>query len=138
VILFIQKNGKVKERRLCVHGSLHVSSQFSKDPLRIQQLQPLHEILAENSNSSIQMKLYCVLLNIFKISLCLIKLWTSCIGLTIFVKVILLCYMLCLGIGYQLHSCFLLHRSCWNCKCFSQKPSGHNQVKCSYKRLKYF
>lgn len=106
--LFIQKNGKVKEGRLCVHGSFHVSSQFNKDPLWVQQLQPLHEMLMEYSNSSIQMKLYCVPFNIFKIPLCLIKLWTSCIGLTIFVEVILLCYMLRLGTVYRLTQLFII------------------------------
>jgi len=43
-------------------------------------------MLMEYSNRSIQMKLYCVPLNIFKIHLCLIELWRSYIGLTVFVS----------------------------------------------------
>jgi hypothetical protein len=55
-MLFIQKNGNVTEGKLLIHGSLHVSPQFNKDPLQVQQLEPLHIMLMEYRNSSIQMK----------------------------------------------------------------------------------
>jgi hypothetical protein len=77
--------------------------------LQVQQLEPLHIMLMEYRNSSIQMKWYCVPLNVFEIPLCLIKFWTSYIGLTIFVKGILLCGTLYIGIDYHLHGCLLLY-----------------------------